>query len=278
VTALQAQVIASDARTDVALLCLPVVPDGIQELQLATTGCGPGDDVHSVGNAGLRRGLTDGTLWWYTRGCVRQVYTRPGRKADGVPPVRMVETQSPVNQGDSSGPVVDDEGRLVGVTDSYTAGERLVSQTIDLAEVREFLKKAPPPATLKAGEKGPTLRGGWMMRVEHKGDFLPPGKWEFRADGTFLVSSKGTSRIGRYAHINGVLWLICDEVIALASPVWSGVDQFTLKADDVNLVFERVTPRRAIPAAEKAGRASPEPGAAKSNPATGERAPRRLDP
>jgi hypothetical protein len=165
--------------------------------------------------------------------------------------VRLVETQSPVNPGDSGGPVVDDELQLVGVTDSYTAGERLVSQSIDVSEVRDFLKSAPAAGgTQDKRPAGLRLRGRWRLQAAGKGDPLPAGEWDFHSDGTFVVSDVGRHKAGRYAYLNDVLWLVCDERVALGSPDWSSQDRFSFQAGSTALTFERLkraslSPRRA---------------------------------
>jgi hypothetical protein len=247
------RVVASDARTDLALLRLPSVPAGVEELPLADAGCGPGEDVHSVGNSGLRGGLATGTLWWYTQGYVRQVDSRRVRTPRGVQAVRLVETQSPVNEGDSGGPVVDDAVRLVAVNDSHTAGERLVSQGVDVAEVRDFLK-GTRAASLKGdgGGTGPGLQGRWGLRGAGKGGSAGGGEWDFRPDGTFVASTPGHHRTGRYAYLNDALWLVCDDAVVLARPKWSGPDRFALRAGDTELNFERLRPGK--PAAVPGGR------------------------
>ena len=111
-------------------------------MPLSDRGCGPGDDVHSIGNSGIRGGLGEGTLWWYTRGSVRQVHSRKVKVGGGSRKVWLVETQAPVNEGDSGGPVVDRKAGWSGVTDSYSSGQRLVSQNIDVREAGAFLKEA----------------------------------------------------------------------------------------------------------------------------------------
>src|SRR5262249_52591585 len=52
---------------------------------------------------------------------------------------KMLETQSPINPGDSGGPVVNDNLELVGVVSSLDPRSRLVSLCIDVEEVRAFL-------------------------------------------------------------------------------------------------------------------------------------------
>ena len=62
-----------------------------------------------------------------------------------------LETQSPINQGDSGGPVVNVAGELVGISQSLSAKARLVTTCVDISEVKYFLesdwKLAPLPIT-----------------------------------------------------------------------------------------------------------------------------------
>jgi hypothetical protein len=139
VPALIGHVIAKDALRDLALIQVESRPADVEALALADRSAEPGEAVHSIGNSALADG---GMLWRYTRGYVRLVYPEPIKTTRGIGYIRVVETQSPVNKGDSGGPVVDDQCRLVGVTDSYAPHERLVSESIDVLEVQHFLQKA----------------------------------------------------------------------------------------------------------------------------------------
>jgi tetratricopeptide (TPR) repeat protein len=61
---------------------------------------------------------------------------------------RVVESQVPINPGDSGGPLVNDAAELVGVNQGRSTFEQLVSQHIEVEEVRQFVKRsatAKPP-------------------------------------------------------------------------------------------------------------------------------------
>ncbi len=139
------KVVAKEPRADLALVQLQTLPAGVAALRLAKDGVGPGDDVHSIGNPGA-----SGALWAYTRGSVKAVYRKrfmtSGRGNEGAFEVdaKIVETSSPVNAGDSGGPVVNGNAELVAVTQGHLADEsaRSISIFIDLSEVRALLKKA----------------------------------------------------------------------------------------------------------------------------------------
>jgi S1-C subfamily serine protease len=138
-----ALVLETSSRRDLALLQLPSLPPGVTALKLADDSAKPGEMIHSVGNPG-----SSGALWVYTSGTVRQVYTKKIRYKTGqLVDARMLETQAPINPGDSGGPVVNSRGQLVGVVAGFAPEARLVSSCIDVTEVRDFLKAASPKSS-----------------------------------------------------------------------------------------------------------------------------------
>lgn len=137
---ISAEVIASDPKRDLALIRLQQVPAKTPVLRLAGDSVFPGDSVHSIGNAGASSGL-----WAYTPGSVKgitPVDIRP-RGASFRIQAKMIETTSPVNRGDSGGPLLNGNGELVGVTQGHAADDaaRSISYFIDLSEVKAFLKE-----------------------------------------------------------------------------------------------------------------------------------------
>jgi S1-C subfamily serine protease len=236
------RVIASDEARDLALIQLESVPSCVEPLPLAAHSARPGEIVHSIGNPDLNGGFGDGTLWWYTRGTVRQIRPLRVETPDGIQRVRMVESQSPVNQGDSGGPVVNDKGELVGVARSYKAAQRLVSESVDVMEVKDFLKNAPGPG--KEVREPAHLVGDWQFAPDVE-DRKGSGRAEFKEDGTFVLAptdKKPAARQGRYAYANGVLWLMSETGYACVSLTWSGKDHFTFSSTKPQLVFHRQEP------------------------------------
>jgi hypothetical protein len=134
--AVKGKVFLRDPRRDLALVQLERLPDGVLALPLAPASAAPGRRVHSVGNPGA-----SDALWVYSSGTVRQVYHKR-YAASGGPLVeaRVLETQSPINSGDSGGPVVNDRCQLVGIVTAFRAGANLVTTCIDVAEVRGLLR------------------------------------------------------------------------------------------------------------------------------------------
>jgi tetratricopeptide (TPR) repeat protein len=126
---------------DLALIQLDSLPPDIRELPLAASSPIPGEPVYSIGNPGA-----SGALWVFTSGDVRAVYRKRWSTRIGNASIwreaRVVETSSPTNPGDSGGPVVNTKGEVVGVTEGGNTMARLVSTSIDVADVREFLAQA----------------------------------------------------------------------------------------------------------------------------------------
>jgi Trypsin-like peptidase domain len=240
VPAVLGQVIATDEARDLALIRLRNVPEGVQALSLAPRSACPGEVVHSIGNPDLGEGLEDGTLWWYTRGNVRQVYREKVEGPKGERLVRRVETQSPVNQGDSGGPVVNDRCEVIGVTRGYRADRRLISENTDVLEVKDFLATSGTKEDPKENQQ--TLTGNWQFVAHLSEGKKFDGRAEFRGDGTFVLApfdGKRPNREGRYAYANGILWLIGAKDHAIIRLAWENKDRFAFRGTKPGLVFDR---------------------------------------
>jgi tetratricopeptide (TPR) repeat protein len=148
--AVAGRVVGRDPERDLALVRLEELPDGVTGLPLAGESACPGDTVHAIGN---RRDAE--ALWVYNVGVVRQVCrTREGyfwqgkRLAKGA---LVVVAQSPINEGDSGGPLLNDRGELVGVAAAVRWQAHQASVCIDVSEVKAFVAKAQPDAPLHTG-------------------------------------------------------------------------------------------------------------------------------
>ena len=129
-------------KKDLALIELQTVPEGAKPIKLAADSPGQGSRLHSIGNPGA-----SDALWVYTPGEVRSVYTKTfqtgGKNKEKGFQIQatIVEATSLVNPGDSGGPVVNNQGELVAVTQGYDPGARGFSIFIDVSEVKQFLKE-----------------------------------------------------------------------------------------------------------------------------------------
>ncbi len=138
--AIKGRVLRSDARLDLALVELERLPEGVAQLKLAGKGPRPGDELFLVGNPGpsdARFVLSRGTV--RTSLHKRVVYGRQHLYA------RMIETDVQANGGDSGSPVVNEEGKVVGVHSGGQPRARgVMSWEIDVSEVRRFLANRAP--------------------------------------------------------------------------------------------------------------------------------------
>lgn len=146
--AIPGRVLMTDVRRDLALIELKNVPEGVQAVPLAAKSARPGESIHAIGNSGVLRrsdGTPEGALWRYSEGKVRQVYeaqmrvSSPDGRTSFEINAKMVESQVPTNGGDSGGPVVNNKGELVAVTQSEDTVRRLVTYSVDISEVKAFL-------------------------------------------------------------------------------------------------------------------------------------------
>ena len=129
-------IVACDQLRDIAIVKVDSIPDGVVPIQFGKPSR-PGQTVHSIGNPAARD-----ALWIYTCGKVRQNYYRKSQIKDyGTIQMQMLETDSPINPGDSGGPIVNDNGELVGISQSISLDSRLYSYGVDISEITWYLNK-----------------------------------------------------------------------------------------------------------------------------------------
>ncbi|MCS6866755.1 MAG: serine protease [Gemmataceae bacterium] len=135
-TALRGNVLAVDPKRDLCLIQVEQLPTRAVSVPLAEHPAKPGAVVYSVGGSGAG----DNLLWRLTKGTVRGRVQRQQFADFGSIDCMILETDAPVNPGDSGGPVVNDRCELVAVVSHHRLGNRLVSGNIDVEEVRHFLR------------------------------------------------------------------------------------------------------------------------------------------
>lgn len=180
---IKGRVVARDPKRDLALIQLASLPEGASALTLASASSAPGERIHSIGNPGA-----SGALWVYTSGTVRQVYRDTFPMAHGVVlDAVVVESQSPINPGDSGGPVVNNQGELVAVTQSYRQGATLVSLAVDVTEVAAFLQG--DNRTVDSRVKDALTGAGLSYAVSVYGVYQIPFRFENGPSQTVFINS-----------------------------------------------------------------------------------------
>ncbi|HZZ73923.1 MAG TPA: serine protease [Pirellulales bacterium] len=161
---IRGRVIGIDRKRDLALVQLDRIPEGVKAITMAKASPTPGENVQSVGNSGS----TD-VLWVYTSGTVRAVYKKQFRTGAGDHDFTVVETQSPINTGDSGGPVVNKDGELVAISQAISPSARLVTYSVDISEVRAFLAGPWKPAPLPIAD---IIERAELTTTDAPGNFL----------------------------------------------------------------------------------------------------------
>lgn len=139
---LTALVIARDPVRDVAVISLPGAGKG---LDLAPDAPGLGDEVFALGAPlGIEFTLTEGRI------------STLARQVDIAVPMLMLQHDAAVNPGSSGGPLVDTEGRLVGMNSRIADGSRMfvgIAYAIPATELQRIVtglvdETLPPFPTL----------------------------------------------------------------------------------------------------------------------------------
>lgn len=108
-TVLPARILASEVPSDLALLRVERVPDGVSPAKLADAPPPVGEDIFVVGAPfGIERTLS--------RGIVSGLRTETSGPLAGA--VEYVQTDASINTGNSGGPMFDMRGRVVGIVSS----------------------------------------------------------------------------------------------------------------------------------------------------------------
>ncbi|MGF1577844.1 MAG: serine protease [Gemmataceae bacterium] len=215
-SAVQARVVFRLKSKDLAILELPKLPRSTKAIQLARDSAGPGESVHVVGNQG---GLD--ALWIYTHGKVRTVMRRVMRVGRGtrafVVDAKVVMTDLPTNPGDSGGPVVNDKAEVVALVSSADNGTRLVSNFVDVSEIRTMLQNAKVKGQVRRNpvRQAITILGRWVAYGKAKDGTMTVLSVDFHKDGTYDSSftkdtnGKTSSRHspGTYSYRKGTLTL-----------------------------------------------------------------------
>jgi len=136
------RVIARDALRDVAVIA---VTPGREGLTLAPTDPALGDEVFALGAPlGIEFTLTEGRV------------SATARQVDVAVPLAMVQHDAAVNPGSSGGPLVDSEGRLLGMNSQIADGSRMfvgIAYAIGVTDLQRIVtglieETLPPLPTL----------------------------------------------------------------------------------------------------------------------------------
>lgn len=127
----KAELLGSDPYTDVAVLHLTDVPGKLTAVRL-------GDSDHlRIGQRALVLGSPFGLGFTLTTGIISGLGPVPG--AMRLNEFRLIQTTAPINPGNSGGPLVDSEGRVIGITTAILAGAQNIGFAIPINTAKAVL-------------------------------------------------------------------------------------------------------------------------------------------
>lgn len=134
------EVLARETSCDLALIRVERLPDDVRAAPLSPSPAPTASSVYSVGGSGTDNNL----LWRFTKGTVRGRSPHKAAVDFGTIDCMILETDAPVNPGDSGGAVMNEFGNVVAVVSHGSVKLRLVSGNIDADAVRGFLSRHAP--------------------------------------------------------------------------------------------------------------------------------------
>jgi 2-alkenal reductase len=123
---LEAEIIGTDPDSDLAVIRVDPLPEGIQPLELAASKeLRVGESVVAIGNPfGLEGTMTTGIVSALERSLPSQARTANGGTFN-IP--NIIQTDAAINPGNSGGPLLDYEGRVIGVNTAIESPVRQFS-------------------------------------------------------------------------------------------------------------------------------------------------------
>ncbi len=187
-----------DQIADLALLQIQTPPQTLRVLSLGDIATVEvGQDVHAIGHP-------EGEVWTYTTGIISQI--RPNyqwKGSDGLlHQSTVIQTQTALNPGNSGGPLLNDQGEIIGINSFRGEGEGL-NYAVAADVVTGFLQRststaaapsapAPRPSSYRTESYGTNIVGVYInARVP------PPDVWfvygESREHPAYAVAGKVTA-------------------------------------------------------------------------------------
>ncbi len=230
------KVLRTSDELDLALIELPALPPGTRALPLADKRPSLGDTVRSFGH----RGDID-TLWNATEGSVRQ----RGRLADGYfwqskklgVDLPSLVLQSPIEVGDSGGPVLNARGEVVGMISGLRRRAPLAAVGPDASAIRIFLKRIEPPAKVERSIADNIARSTVWLR---------PTATDVRCAGVLIDRERrfvltSASGVGALDRVGATFPLIAEsgEIVGESAAYKDGVDLLLAKRWSAGTVLHR---------------------------------------
>jgi S1-C subfamily serine protease len=157
------EVILVNEKNDLALIKVTGLPKNISTVPLGyIKDVNVGEEVHAIGHP-------QGLFWSYTKGVVSQIRNNYKWTSDknkkGNYQATVIQTQTPISQGNSGGPLFNNDGKLVGVNTMIFGQGQNLNFSVAVDEVQEliknksqFSKKINTPTSSDQKPKNPILQ------------------------------------------------------------------------------------------------------------------------
>jgi len=165
-------VVSINEEVDLALIQLLRVVTDVKPLKLASNdSLEIGQDVHAIGHP------KTGALWSYTKGYIGQLLYDYQWNMENKATL-VIQSQTPIYYGNSGGPLLNDEGLVVGVNTFGSAEYSGVNNSVSAGDVRLFLRadRVKP----KAKDKDAQAR---KVSNEWRSNVVLVGKADYFMDG-----------------------------------------------------------------------------------------------
>lgn len=147
------KVIASDSTKDLALVQFQTQISGLKPIPLGQmSNIQIGQEVHAIGHPVENH-------WTYTKGVISQVRLQE----KSMPPIvaDQIQTQTPISPGNSGGPLLDNDGYLIGVNTWVRTDAQNINFAVAVSEVIGFLQRAnkskEKPAQIQENPGSPNI-------------------------------------------------------------------------------------------------------------------------
>ena len=132
------EVILINEKNDLALIKVTGLPKNISIVPLGyLKDVNVGEEVHAIGHP-------QGLFWSYTKGVVSQIRNNYKWTSDkskkGNYQATVIQTQPPISQGNSGGPLFNNAGKLVGVNTMIFGQGQNLNFSVAVDEVQELIK------------------------------------------------------------------------------------------------------------------------------------------
>lgn len=150
-------VLKYDEIADLALVKVAEIPAGRTPIRLGdSSDIAIGMDVHAIGHP-------EGDSWTYTTGIISQyraAFAWQGKDEGIKHKADVIQTQTPINVGNSGGPLITDSGALIGVNAFKDASAEGLNFAISVGDVRRFLaSQENRPAEVQSSQAMPACEG-----------------------------------------------------------------------------------------------------------------------